>query len=156
MDNVKKYCFLMAAICALMLLSAPAFSGDFVPLRGKALQSHFNGNTVLGEYRRETPRSDGYDYTETHNFNGTVKYQEGDFKVTGIWYMRNGVEICFVYAEPSGPTSPQCGVYVEKDGCTYGYDLFDVDKNGVPHDFDDWEARHIIKGSGKSCAEGVS
>lgn len=143
-------------ILVLAFLSTPANAGELVPLKGAALKAHFSGHTVLGEYHGKTPRSDGYDYREIMGANGTVKYVEGDFSVTGTWFIENDSEVCFVYDEPDGKTDAMCGGYVDKDGCIYSYQPYELREGGLPYDFDDWSSRHVIKGSGNSCAEPVS
>ena len=114
------------------------------------------GKTLLGEYRYMRERSKTYNFRETHHANGTTDYIEGPIKSKGKWYTLSTHKICYTYPDdPDMGGNISCFWVYNNDGCYYGYSRREMTLKG-PRSYNDWSARWIIKGSGKSCDAAVS
>ena len=106
-------------------------------------------------------RTDTFNFSETHNADGTTLYKEGPLSEPGIWYTLKapagstaGGKVCYKYIGPQ-MSGTHCFWVYEEDGCYYGYGRNNITLDG-PRSFNDWTARWIIKGSGKTCATPLS
>ena len=147
------------AASGLISLSAMAAPDDvqprFQPMTKQDYEHLLPDQTLIGEYRFLRERSKTYNFTEKHNADGTTDYHEGPIHANGVWYTLGRHKICYKY-----PNSPEMGQGIScfwvynQEGCYYGYGFNNMTLHG-PRKLEDWSARWILKGSGKSCDEAI-
>lgn len=157
--SMKKIAPFFIALC--MHISAlPAFAQtadttpepEYTPMMKESYEKLLTGKTITGEYRFLRELTKTYDFSETHNADGTTDYTEGQIRSKGIWYVLGEQKICYKYPndENMGGRTSCFWVYKSED-CYYGYSLNQMTLNG-PRNYDNWGARWVLKGSGGSCA----
>ena len=127
----------------------------FTPVSAQEFHKLLPGKTLIGEYRFLRERSKTFNFSETHYGNGTTDYREGPIRSKGIWYTLGKNKICYKYPDdPDMGHEISCFWVYDQNGCYYGYGFDSMTLNG-PKRFEDWTARWVVKGSGKSCDEVV-
>lgn len=125
---------------------------EYTPMMKDRYEKLLTGKTIKGEYRFLRELTKTYDFSETHNADGTTDYREGQVRSKGIWYVLGTQKICYKYPNDKnmgGNTS--CFWVYKSEECYYGYSLRQMTLKG-PRNYDNWVARWILSGSGGSCA----
>ncbi len=138
------------------LATAQSQKTDIRPLAhqvvGEELQGYFSGVTHDGAYNFSRDGRAQSFYTETHEPNGDVIYQEGELKSKGIWFIR-GEALCFAY-ENQNMTGGCFRVY-RVENCFYYYSTR-IPRRDDELDRDYWIARSTRKGEAPKCEAAIS
>ena len=125
-------------------------------ITGDDLQGIYSGQTMIGEYVTRKGGIKHYKFTEYHRPNGKTDYIEtGADTVKGEWKVIGGDKICYTYPGNTTFNQTYCFFVYENDGCYYSYAFAQMTLKG-PMSWDYWTSRAVSKGSGASCAAGVS
>lgn len=131
-------------------------SKKYAPITEKQFQKMLPGKTITGEYRQMRERTKTYNFSETHNKDGSTDYTEGPVKAKGVWYTLGEQKICYKYPNDENMgAGTSCFWVYKQDTCYYGYGIAAMSLGG-PRRFEDWSARWVVKGSGGTCDAPIS
>ena len=135
--------------------AAEADNKTYTPLSAEDYHRLLPGHTLIGEYRFLRERTKTFNFTEAHHADGTTDYREGPIRAKGVWYTLGKHKVCYKYPnQPDMGDGISCFWVYNQNGCYYGYSFDSMTLHG-PRRFEDWTARWVIKGSGKSCDEAI-
>jgi hypothetical protein len=117
------------------------------------VKEHFSGKTHEGFYSRKRIRSGSQDYEETYHEDGKLTYKEGEWEDVGEWWLSEG-RLCHAYAKDTFGNT-HC-FFIYKDQQCFVHVAAEPGAFGKMRIATNWNARSLIRGTGKYCDAAVS
>jgi len=121
-------------------------------LKGQQIKAVFAGVIMDGAYNFGRNGKAQSFYTETHNADGTLTYEEDGAVEPGRWFVRKDA-LCFMY--PSNEMSGGCFRVYQVKNCYYFYDSA---RPQAPYETGEsyWIARAVKMGERARCEKAIS